>query len=287
MEKHRLLEELYSRVDQLPTLPAVLPKLMQLAEDPDSSAADITKAIAPDPSLTAKVLTVANSAYYGFSKTVASLDRAVPLLGIQTIKSLALTMGVIRSLPAGNAPENFSREKLWVHSLTVATAMDQLGRITGFGTNYLFTIGLLHDVGIIVLDQFFPEIFASVLDAVAEDPELSLTTAERKALGFDHGQVGAFLLGRWKFPKIITQPIEGHHQEKTPKETSRVDLALLRTADAIAQEISWAGYETAPAPPYLNDDLEYLDVDNEKRDQIIDNIAQQQEEIDAFFSAMV
>lgn len=286
METHRLQKELYTRIDQLPTLPTVLPKLMELAEDPRSSAADITKAISQDPALTAKVLTVANSAYYGFSKTIASLDRAVPLLGINTVKSLALAVGVVRCLPAAKDSAQFPRERLWIHSLAVATAMDKLGGMTGFDTNYLFTVGLLHDLGIIALDQFFHDQFIGALELVRSDPEMSLPQAENKVIGFDHGQVGGFLLARWKFPEVIMLPIRAHHMPQPPTKTSHVDLCLLRLADSIAHEIEWAAYEGPPSYPELAEHIEYLGLSPDQLLEAREFLAGKRDEIASFYQAM-
>lgn len=286
MKKHQLLEKLYSRIDQLPTLPAVLPKLLELTEDPNSSAAEITSTISLDPALTAKVLTVANSAYYGFSKTIASLDRAIPLLGLNTVKTLALAVGVVRSLPATDGVVSFPRERLWIHALAVATAMDKLGHLTSFDTNYLFTLGLLHDLGIIALDQFFHDRFTQALALAAQDPEVSLPQAETQVIGFDHGQVGAFLLGRWKFPEVVVLPIQGHHMTNPPDRTSYVDLYLLRVADAIAHDIEWAAYEGPPHYPELAEHMRYLDLSQDQYQETADFVSGKREEITSFFQAM-
>ncbi|MCK4816687.1 HDOD domain-containing protein, partial [bacterium] len=214
MEKDELRAKIYSKIDELPTLPTVIPKLLSLMDGSKSNAADVTEAISRDPSLTSKILKVSNSAYYGFPQGISSLERAVALLGFNMIKSLALSMGVLSSLPSGSKFPHFSQEGLWIHSLAVATAMKELGQRFGAGDDrdYLFIIGLLHDIGKVVLDQFFGELFQQALEEAQNLEKARLYMAERKVIGFDHGEVGAMLLKRWMFPDMIVNPIAVHHQ---------------------------------------------------------------------------
>jgi HD-like signal output (HDOD) protein len=116
MEKDKLREKIYSKIDEIPTLPIVIPKLLSLIESDKSNVADIADAISRDPALTSKILKVANSAYYGFSQGISSLEKAVSLLGFNMVQSLALSIGVLRSLPAGKISTHFSQKGLWIHS---------------------------------------------------------------------------------------------------------------------------------------------------------------------------
>lgn len=287
MQKHQLLERMYSRIDQLPTLPTVLPRVLSLLERSDTDTEALAKAIEPDLALTAKVLTVANSAYYGFSRTISTLERAVPLLGLNTIRSLAISMAVINTLPSqGHGAPGFDRQKLWTHSLAVANCLEHLGKVTGFETPYLFTIGLLHDVGIIILDQFFPRLFAEALAELAGGNQPTLPAAETRVVGFDHGEVGALLLQRWKFPEVITVPIRYHHRDDLPKKGSRLDVVMLRTADALAHRIEWAGY----GHPYPEDieaqDIEYLGLTPDNLQEARQHLDESKDQISAFFAAM-
>ena len=110
MEKDVVLRKIYSKIDEIPTLPAVVPKLLSVMESDRANAYDIANTISNDPALSSKILKVANSAYYGFSQEILSLKLAMPLLGHNMVKSLALSIGVIRSLPSGRRSPNFSDE---------------------------------------------------------------------------------------------------------------------------------------------------------------------------------
>ena len=165
MDQETIRAKIYSKIDELPTLPTVVTKILSLVEDNRSGASDITEAIMKDPALTSKILKVANSAYYGFSKEVSDLNRALALLGFNMVKSLALSMGVLRSLPNQDNSSSFSISRLWLHSVRVATLLKEFGSTPGHNEDqeYLFITGLLHDIGMVVFDQFFSDLFHKFL----------------------------------------------------------------------------------------------------------------------------
>ncbi len=248
MTRDQLRARIYSRIDELPTLPTVVIRVLGLVERETSNVSDVTTVISQDPALTAKLLKVANSAYYGFRREVASVNRAVALLGFHMVRSLTVSIGVIQSLGTGAGTPAFSREGLWAHSLAVATATQQLAERTVQrpDAESLFITGLLHDVGRVVLDQFFPEEFGAALRASAEN-QTPLYLEERELLGADHGEVGGLLLGRWNFPEAIREPVAAHHREDASAAINPAAVALLRVADAVAQQTA-VGSSGNPAP---------------------------------------
>ena len=270
MEKDELREKIYSKIDEIPTLPVVIPKLLSLIESDKSNAVDIADAISRDPALTSKILKVANSAYYGFSQRISSLEKAVSLLGFNMVQSLALSIGILRSLPAGKISNHFSQQGLWIHSLSVATVMRELGKRFGKreDTEHLFIIGLLHDIGKIVLDQFFSELFWRALEEVHNLGNLELHEVERRVIGFDHGEVGAMLLTRWKFPDMICNAIAAHHLSEIPEGTNTKDAVMLRIADVLPQELG-LGEGGNPMSPKIHDaDLKFLEMDEKQLEDI-------------------
>ena len=288
MEKTELQAKIYSKIDELPTIPAVLPKLLYLMESSGTNASDLADVISHDPAMTSKILKVANSAYYGFQQKISDLERAVPLLGFNMVKSLALSIGVISSLPSGGKNPYFSREGLWIHSLAVATLMQELGRRLSKGdrSEYIFVIGLLHDIGKVVLDQFFNELFRQALEEVEKLGNSKLHIAERRVIGVDHGEVGAMLLTRWRFPEVISNPIAVHHQTEIPEGTNANDVAMLRIADALPQELG-LGEEGNPIPPEIHKaDLKVLEMKGEELEDLKAYLNEVKDGIYAFFSAM-
>ncbi len=286
MDRHQFRKLIYTKVDQLPTLPSALPRLLALMEDENAGAGQIVEAISTDPALTSKILQVANSAYYGFSKTIANLDRALPLLGLNMVKSLALTMGVLRSLPADRDDIHFSSQGLWTHSLAVATAINELGKRLRLETEYLFTLGLLHDVGKVVLFHYFPEMYIEALEEAVKRQGQDLALVEREVMGLDHGEVGQMLLKRWKFPDLIAGPIGVHHYAEIPERVDEVDVALLQAADhaALASGVGAAGNpHIIPLPERV---FQILEIKPQQVEDLVQFMKGKAEEIAAFYNAM-
>jgi len=286
MDRHQVLQRIHAEIDHLPTLPTVLPRVLKLVEDPDSSAQEIVEAITPDLALTARILKAANSAYYGIPSSISNLERAVPLLGLGMVKSLALAMGVIECLPQKIGGKEFAAKDLWVHSLAVATAVDEMGHLLDVKTGYLFTMGLLHDVGQIILAQFFREEFFQALELCRSREDFHLHDAERELLGVDHGEVGAMLLKRWKLPASIVKPVAAHHIDGFPKGVDELDLALLRVGDFVSQQAGL--YHGGNPVPYkvFDHDLEILEMEPKVLDQVREHLVQSREKIEGFFQAM-
>ena len=288
MEKDEVLKKIYSKIDEIPTLPAVIPKLLSVMESDRTNASDIAKTISNDPALSSKILKVANSAYYGFSQEIFNLKLAMPLLGHNMVKSLALSIGVIQSLPSGRRSPNFSDEGLWVHSLAVATLMQELGKRfrKGGKAEHLFIIGLLHDIGKIVLNQYFGELFQEALEEVHNEGIAGLHIAESRLIGFDHGKIGAMLLTRWKFPDLISSSIAVHHQIETPEGTNGPDVAMLRVANALPQELG-LGQDGNPVPPAISrQDLNALQIGEKEIEEMRTYLVSVKDDIYTLFDAM-
>jgi len=289
MEQQDLHRKIYARIEELPTLPAVIPKLLSLIDDPRSSAGDVTEIISRDPSLTAKLLKVANSAYYGFPAKISDLRHAVALLGFNLVKSLAVSIGVIKNFPRGKQSEYFSASGLWLHSLVVATAMQELERRfcpRDENHDYLFIVGLLHDLGKVVLDQFFPELFSEVLEKANAGEHVKLHQVEREIIGIDHCEVSAMLLTRWKFPPKIVQPIAWLHRQMLPTEVNQVDVVLLRLANVLAQELGLGKDGNSMPNPGRPGDLERLGAGEEDLLAVKAILQEKQDDIEAFFTAL-
>ncbi len=289
MEQQELHRKIYARIEELPTLPAVIPKLLSLIDDPRSSAGDVTEIISRDPSLTAKLLKVANSAYYGFPAKISDLRHAVALLGFNLVKSLAVSIGVIKNFPRGKQSAYFSASGLWLHSLVVATAMQELERRfcpRDENHDYLFIVGLLHDLGKVVLDQFFPELFSEVLEKANAGEHVKLHQVEREIIGIDHCEVSAMLLTRWKFPPKIVQPIAWLHRQMLPTEVNQVDVVLLRLANVLAQELGLGKDGNSAPNPGRPGDLERLGAGEKDLLAVKASLQEKQDDIEAFFAAL-
>ncbi len=288
MKIEKLRSIIYSKIDELPTLPTVVPRILSLMEEASSDVEKITEAISHDPALTSKILKVANSAYYGFPQKISSLERAVALLGFNMVKSLAVSVGVIRSLPSKVTAEAFSIEDLWVHSLAVATAIRRMEEGKGHSeyTETLFIVGLLHDVGKIILAEFLPNEFAAAVERSRSDVAEPLYEAERQIIGIDHGEVGGILLSRWKFPNVIVEPVTKHHSPEESWTDFLGETAILTIADALARQASIGNACSGPVGEVSEKALEILKMDRQTVGKVREELGEVEEGIYGFFHAI-
>ncbi|MBI4618227.1 MAG: HDOD domain-containing protein [Planctomycetes bacterium] len=199
-----------ARLDGLPSLPEVLVDLLDAISDESVSMDRVVSRLELDPALCSKILKLVNSAFYGFPRRIASLHRAVVLLGFNTIKQVALGATVM-DLFDGRSTGDFHPHALWSHSVDCGTYASVLGAALGVrDSDTLFVAGLLHDVGKLALREAVPDLFQEALRDLgrAGGP---LFEAERRVLGFDHAEAGALLARAWGFPERMALLFRVHH----------------------------------------------------------------------------
>lgn len=192
------------------TLPMVIQGILEVTSNKNSSAADLTNIIEGDPALTAKILSIANSAYYGFVKRVSTISHAVVILGFQEIQSIALGMSVVQLF---NHRGSVFREKLWRHSFAVGVATRMIASYFNLKMDGKYFVGgLLHDIGKIFLDQYVPEVYNKLLTEMdLEDNIYTYHDLEESFFGIKHAEIGDKLLNSWMFPSDITEAVAYHH----------------------------------------------------------------------------
>ena len=199
---------------QIPTMPTIAAKVMQIVNDPHSSAEDVAKFISRDVALTSKVLRLANSAFYGIPRTISSVNSAIVILGFNTIRSLVLSASVLKVFPQKPGLASFDRKAFWKHSFMVGIASRMVAQIYRkkklVDMETAFSAGLLHDIGKIILEQFSNEDYIPVLKASREQG-IPLFMAERGALGMSHADVSGMLVDKWQMPNELKGPIVNHH----------------------------------------------------------------------------
>lgn len=192
----------------LPTIPAVLARILQLVEADGSHGRDLIEVIERDQVLTGKILRLANSAFFGQSRRVATIPRAVVLLGFSTVRNLALSVKVWDALSAGIPRGRV--EELWAHSVASAIVTRALtARLRAGDPDEAFTAGLMHDVGRLVLAMKFREAYWKAVGAGGEPVE----RIESATFGVDHAEVGAWLLEAWSLPPGIVEAVRLHHAD--------------------------------------------------------------------------
>jgi putative nucleotidyltransferase with HDIG domain len=192
----------------LPTIPAVLGRLMTLVDSESASARELLDVVEQDQALTGRILRLANSAFFGQSRQVATIPRAILLLGFSTVRNLALGVKVWEALAGGVARQRL--EALWAHAVVTAVATRHLAaRLRVGDPDEAFTAGLLHDVGRIVIAGRFREAYWDVTDGVP--PGDGVDAVERATFGVDHAEVAGWLFEAWNLPPLIVEAVRQHH----------------------------------------------------------------------------
>lgn len=248
----QLIDDLVARVGDLPPVPQTLTRLIHIVNDPASSVAEVVQTVRYDQGLTADVLRLCNSAYFGLSRTIVSLDDAVRLLGMNKVLQLVFAVHARGTLSRPQAGYGLRAGALWTHSVSVALGAQRLARLLGLRqVGLAFTAGLLHDVGKVVLSELVARQFAEIIHRVSHE-HLSFVEAEQQVLHFTHPEVGARLAETWKLPASIADCIRYHHEpDAAPPPAPLVDAVHL--ADVVCTALGLGGgddglsYRASPA----------------------------------------
>jgi HD-like signal output (HDOD) protein len=204
------VEEIVKCVGDLPAMPQTASEVLNLSEDPNAGVHEVSGALEKDPSLTIKVLKIVNSAYYGMSRNVGSLQLACVILGFREIRNIVLGVAAFDSLTDEKALKIIS-EDFWAHSFSVAGVAKALGARVGVNQQGAeFSAGLLHDVGKLVLARQVGDAYAGVY-AKSQGRGDALCDLEREALGCTHAHVAAALMKAWKLPNSLIGAVLLHH----------------------------------------------------------------------------
>ncbi len=238
-ERKKYQEEILSklnRVDALPTLPSVASHVLRIASNPDASAQDLTDVIMNDPSLTSTLLKIVNSAFYGFPQKIGTVKQAVVLLGTGEIVALAFGLSTAKLFAASHLKGIYSPKELWRHSMCTGLIADNLcKRLPEYRKLGVFTAGLLHDFGKIILIDHFPELYGRVHMDVKRHG-LPLYDLEDEKFGINHAIIGEFLATNWKLPDPLVQAIAFHHQPALAPSYAQF-AAIIGLADYLYYEV--------------------------------------------------
>ncbi len=203
--------DLVEQIGSLPPLPGTAVKIINLLSDPRSTVPEIVEVIKYDQAVTTEVLRLVNSAYFGLSRKVTSVDDAMICLG--TVKVLQLVMSIHTTTLLAREQQGYGLEPgvLWKHSVAVALASSAFAqRIKLTNANLVFTAGLLHDIGKVVLNQYVAEEFAKIVNLVNERG-MTFNEAENQVLGYSHEEIGGMIAQKWQLPEPIVSCIRYHH----------------------------------------------------------------------------
>ena len=249
------LRSVVSRVTSLPSLPSVYAKLVESLENPEISSREMGEIISQDVGMTAKLLQLANSAFFGLYRYVASPSEAAIYLGLDTIRALTLSTGVFSVFQESGAAELFIGQ-LQRHSMKVCMVANIIAKRESLSKKICDSSligGLLHDVGKLVLSANCPEEYNEIL-AVARKEGVACYERERQVFGATHAEIGAYLLWLWGLPDEMCKAVAFHHKPADCSETSFTAAAAIHMADALEHEV-----DGAPDPDCRADiDMNYL-----------------------------
>lgn len=251
---------LESYLDDLPSPPTLIKKLQAHLSDEDVSAHVLARLIETDQGLSARLLRVVNSPFYGFSRDICSIEEAITLVGVNTVKQLSVATATLQAF--GDTHASFDINGFWLHSFAVAVLAKQL--ISKKGRSHrdqVFIGGLLHDIGRLALVKIDAPMFLTFRKETADQPVT--LDEEREYFGVDHQALGGALARRWNLPAPIRGLIENHHRPD-PKSNQALQLAAVNNADMICHALSIGFSGTTFVTDFFPASWKLLEIDNEE-----------------------
>lgn len=257
----QIVHQALGSVGEIATLPEVTIKIIEIVEDSKSTARDLHEVIKNDPALSVKVLKVVNSAFYGLPGQVASVDRAIILLGLSAVKNIAIAASIARLFKGKRISEHFSAADLWRHSVAVAVIGRAIAKCSPHPglTDEIFVAGLIHDIGTLVERQVFPDQFSQVIDRCMAG-EGNFRQCERDIIGADHQAFGVGLTTKWKFPRHLRAAVGFHHNPESLSVELRNMAVLIQMADIVCCQERIGFYLTAYGDELTDEMYETLGV---------------------------
>ncbi|MDD2743124.1 MAG: HDOD domain-containing protein [Rhodocyclaceae bacterium] len=253
-------DQVLARFRQLPSLPVAVSDLLASFGNEDVDVEQIARQIARDQALTARVLRVANSSFYGLQSRVGTINEAVVVLGFRAVRSMVMAVamnGIFRV----DQCRNFDAQAYLRHGVGAALAARALAPLAGHNPELAFTGGLLHDIGQLVLAANFSAQYSAVLDYRSKH-DCQLVIAERDILGIDHAEVGGMLATSWRFPESLRQAVAEHHAPASSLANSLANVVHI--ADAFAHALGLSGTPSELAVPVDKTAWERLGLDGDK-----------------------
>jgi len=224
---------LVARLKSIPTLPTVALRVLEISADPESSANDLMGVISPDVSLTAKILKIANSPFFGLTREISSLQHAVTILGFTEIRNLVIASVAFESFKNLKEDKDFDINKFWRHSFYCALAAKNIAIDLKISSSELFVAGLVHDIGKLAMYITFPSEFMMQLE-IMNPLKIKYTSfeAEKDIFGMTHDEVGMRLLKRWLFPENLLNAVGYHHRPQKADKKSLFPI-IVHIADIL------------------------------------------------------
>lgn len=234
MQTQRIIDIL-EHLENLPTLPVIVQQIQRMLSNPRSNLAQVAAIITKDQAISTRVIRLVNSAFYGFPNKIGSIQRAIVVLGLNTVKNIVVGVSVVKIFDGLPGAFTFNREQFWLHTFGCALGSKLIAEHLGRPEpEDYFLAGLLHDIGILVIDQYLHNDFVRVLELV-KDRKIDYVQAEQNILGCAHTDVGEYMARRWKMPDFMRYTIKYHHEPMVINKKAdafRDYLTIVHLADA-------------------------------------------------------
>ncbi len=256
--ENEILKEKVQNILQLPALPTIAVEVASLIDNPNTSVSKLTQVISADQVLTAKVLKIANSPFYGFQRKISTLDFAIMVLGFDSLKEILISVSLISAFKK-KQDKYFNSKEFWEHSLATGIAARTLARQLGYRiSGESFVAGLIHDIGILVTHQYFYDDYKQIVDAVTGGRS-TFEDMEQSVLFATHGEIGAWLAERWNLPEQLIEAIKCHHKptlaERNPQLT-----ALIHFVDYLCHKLDIGALSYEKVHEYDPEALKILNI---------------------------
>ena len=268
-------KEVIDSVGELVSLPEACVKVNALLDDPETTAEDLGRVISQDPALTVRMLHIANSAFYGLSTEVDNVSKAVRVIGMQKMRELVLATSAVKAFN-GLPNDSVTLENFWLHSIYCGLIAKGLAaNCKQVSTETMFTAGMLHDIGQLIIFNKFPEQSRKILTMGIDEPsEPELYLLERDLIGFDHCEVGSELAKNWKLPELLQECIEFHH-EPDRAQAFPLEVAIIYIANHLAVMAEINSSDLNDGPEILSSAIETVGVSPESFTPIIEEARSQ------------
>ncbi len=255
------LKAYVEQITKLPTVPAIAREILNLVDDNKISVTRLENIVEKDPSIAAKILSVANSAFFGLKIPVTTINSAIIRIGFNNVKNIALGISLMTVLDDGRAEHKAYYKKVFRHSAVVGVVSRFISESINLNiSEEMLLNGLLHDIGYLVLNRYFSDNFMKVINTF--EREGSLLEAEKAVLDFTHADIGMWLAGKWELPDIFTDTIHYHHTPSAAKENLK-HIAVVHLADYITTGNIFRITEKDPGYPFDRSALDILGITEE------------------------
>ncbi len=273
------LTKLVRKVREMPPLPQSITQILEITRDDNSSSLELANVFKRDPTLAVNILKLANLPAYGFSSRISTINHAIVCLGLDTVKSIALTSSTHEMLNKEISAYSLGEGMLWQHSISCAICAKIIAQRIGYEDNEeAYIAGLLLDIGKIILSGFAGDEFSEVAERV-EKEKIPFNIAEQEILGFDHPQIGGRVIKKWNLPTALVEAVQYHHQPDKA-DTHKMLTYIVHLADAIGCMLGIGLGSDGLMYVFEENTLNVLGLNKEDVESIMSELADKVEQVD-------